>query len=834
MSHAGHALAARQLAALAAVSNGVVEVLPEHANNDNDLVIALDLRDIPRGPGIKVRSRERFRLIIPETFPFAPPAVAVLHGRWRGTPHVNWGRHLCLYAASSVEWNPSDGIRGLLDRLVTWLERAAAGTLDPDGQPLHPPAAFPSAQAGHLIVHPDLGARTPWRRHAGPGPSISYAWCVSSPGRIEVVQWLDELDAFHRVLADDVQAVDEQGRPYLLIPAMLVDDQITWEYPSSARELAAGLESVGYPRDRLLRDLTWASSLNRLLRWAEDPDTDDPDTDPVVMLLGTPSRRVEGDTRLAHLVAWNLDAFGAEVASMLGRAKVLDDKEITGRVLNRAHQWLDTAKVRWMTVHEARPEVARRRDEGTALSWIRGKRILVLGAGALGAPIAEHCVRAGAKTLSIIDRGTVNPGILVRQPYTYNDIGQSKAYVLAARLNTLAPHPTTTAAHRDAVAVFAAGSFAAENVDLIIDATADVGVRSALERTRKSRRDDWPPVATMIIGHRADHGLLTVSAPGAAGAGHDVLRRTSIRARGPQASTWNDIADDFFPDPPRTEMFFPEPGCSAPTFVGSAAELGNLASSMLIQAVQIISAGPGHQAAMTAAAVRRPSANAHPTPATPLLTWDDDLVCIDPESGYEVRICADALTQMQIETRRGARVRGPEIETGGMLLGAFDDAVGVVHIDAATGPPPDSLLSQTYFEHGVAGAQELLDHHHRRTNGLTTFTGMWHTHPCGSARPSATDEAGMTTITSLSQGSRRALMLILGGPEPVWNAWRDGAGAPHLYARIVENRPSANTLAAPATMAPPPGRYFSGGYAYPPAETSGSARRRRTWTWRRR
>ncbi|RSN64669.1 ThiF family adenylyltransferase [Actinomadura sp. WAC 06369] len=832
MSHVGYQLAARQLTALAAVSGGVVEVLAEHAEA-GELVIALDVRDIPRGPGIRLRNRERFRLRVPETFPFTPPTVRVLHDRWRKSPHVQWGSHLCLYAAVSVEWNPGDGVRGLLERLVTWLERAAAGTLDPDGQPLHPPTVYLSAEAGDIIVHPDLGARTPWAQAADPGPSTMYAWCVRDLDRVEVIDWLDERDAFARVFAKDVQPVDERGRPYFLIPMMLVDDHIAWEYPVRARDLAAALHSVGYPREALLQDLTWSSRLNRRLRRAEDPDTDDPDTDPVAMLLGTPSRRIEGDARLAHLVAWNLDALGADVACLMGYAQKLEDRKLTGRVLELAHHWLDTAAVRWMRVHEARAEVTRRRDAGSPLSWLHGKRILVLGAGALGAPVAEHCVRAGAMHLTVLDRGTVNPGILVRQPYTFDDIGLSKARALATRLNTLTRQPTTTGTHQDAIAVLVGSSFNPDNFDLIIDATADAGVRAALERARTSRRDDWPHVVTMIIGHRAEHGLLAVSSPQAIGAGHDVLRRTAIRARITQDTAWRDIADDFFPDPPRTEMFFPEPGCSAPTFVASAADAGALAAGMLTQAIQVVSATPRDRGAMTAAAVRQPSAGARGHAGIPLLAWDDDVTCLDTGAGYEVRICADALTQMRIETRRGARVRGNTIETGGMLLGAFDDAVGVVHVDVATGPPPDSLLSQHYFEHGTAGAQELIDHHNRRTKGLTTFVGMWHSHPYGQARPSAIDEAGMTTITSLAGGSRRAVMLILGGPEAVWNAWKDGIGTPHLYARIVENRQPADSESPPRQPDRPPGRYFTGGYSYPITGQDGHPPRRRL-RWRRR
>jgi hypothetical protein len=104
---------------------------------------------------------------------------------------VQWGRYLCLYAAPSVEWLPADGMRGLLDRLLTWLERAAAGTLDPDGQPLHPPTAYPKAN-GFVIVTSNLGDRVP--RAAEPGGAVvrQFAWCVRDGDRVDLLAWLTD------------------------------------------------------------------------------------------------------------------------------------------------------------------------------------------------------------------------------------------------------------------------------------------------------------------------------------------------------------------------------------------------------------------------------------------------------------------------------------------------------------------------------------------------------------------------------------------------------------------------------------------------------------------
>ena len=78
-----------------------------------------------------------------------------------------------------------------------------------------------------------------------------------------------------------------------------------------------------------------------------------------------------------------------------------------------------------MKVYENRPEVTRRRDDNTASTWLQDKRVLILGCGALGAPIAEHCVRAGVTALTVADYGSVSPGILVRQPFADADIGRA-------------------------------------------------------------------------------------------------------------------------------------------------------------------------------------------------------------------------------------------------------------------------------------------------------------------------------------------------------------------------------------------------------------------------
>jgi len=200
------------------------------------------------------------------------------------------------------------------------------------------------------------------------------------------------------------------------------------------------------------------------------------------------------------------------------------------------------------------------------------------------------------------------------------------------------------------------------------------------------------------------------------------------------------------------------------------------------------------------------------------LQWANDLVLADESGLYEVRITARAVAEMRAEARRGARVRGGRVETGGMLLGAVDEGTQTVHVDVATGPSPDSRLSAYHFDHGTLGTQEIVEDSRATTGKRVGFIGMWHTHPHGVARPSPTDEAGMAQIVSPDGTGRRALMVILGGDTRTWSRWLEQGSAPDLYARIVQRSSAGAGHDNQEFPFPSTAHWFPGGYAYPAAQ----------------
>ncbi|MBI5700548.1 molybdopterin-synthase adenylyltransferase MoeB [Candidatus Saganbacteria bacterium] len=75
---------------------------------------------------------------------------------------------------------------------------------------------------------------------------------------------------------------------------------------------------------------------------------------------------------------------------------------------------------------------------GKGQEKLLASKVLVLGAGGLGSPIAAYLAGAGVGTLGIVDSDVVEMNNLHRQIiYTTDDIGKEKATVAAARLSKM-------------------------------------------------------------------------------------------------------------------------------------------------------------------------------------------------------------------------------------------------------------------------------------------------------------------------------------------------------------------------------------------------------------
>lgn len=675
--------------------------------------------------GLPLRKREPLWLYIPPKFPRDYPTVYAVHTRFAGYPHVQWGTYLCMYRAPDVEWAPKDGMYGFVDRLNKWFGAAARNELDPDDAPLHPPVVYNQSLSGFTIVVRE-----------------------NVPDEAEGAFWLGTaaLRNIHKSRYDLVgwnKIIDEIGDGNIGAAAVLLNQPFPIEYPKSVNALVDELNRHGIDFGSLYVILKF-----HVLALPQDK--------PLFVVLGTPMRRRDPKGPLRHhLAIWKVDE---EAVHALRELIVqTDDRD---EAIKEFVQWSLTANVAWTQVDEAREEVTFGRDAKSQIAWVRDKNVLLLGCGALGSHAAEYLVRAGVGRLTLVDNDVVSSGVLTRQQYSDADVGRLKSYACRDNLQAIAPDCEIEARLENLK--YGVLTEFGRKFDLIIDATASRAVADTIEE--ELRADPVaPPLLAMSVSAKAEIGRLIVRPSQALGGHRTVIRNAQLKSyANPQHS---DLARAFWPRPNEVEFFQPEPGCSEPTFQGSAADMACHASSLLnLGLAELAKGDPTTTVAAfapqsTSGASNRRFLFKKPTLHTEL------------NHGYSVLCSPDAERVLMSEVARSARVNGDEVETGGLLFGEIDDGLGQLWIDKVTGPPPDSHLSPELFICGTDGTQERSDLEKRRSGGASRFVGIWHTHPVSPPLPSTIDLGAMLSILIESETPpRHTVMLILGHAKtnPEW------------------------------------------------------------------
>jgi predicted acylesterase/phospholipase RssA len=517
-------------------------------------------------------------------------------------------------------------------------------------------------------------------------------------------------------------------------------------YPQGVREVIDELEARGVPRARLLLLLKLAAHFNG-------------EGAPLYVVIGAPMRGIRGSGELKqHLEVWRLGATVADALRLVLRTiGESEELQALGENLETAIlAWADIARVDWCFAIEARQEVVVARDTDTPAAWFRDRVVAVWGCGALGGRVAESLVRAGVKRLALRDKAIVRPGILIRQPFADADIGRNKAEALADALRKIRPDLDITTSRGDIVGALDRPDWC-DGADVLIDTTGSEAVLAKLELRRKDVVEgSRPAIAAMVIGHEARNGFAVVADRRHTGGPYDLSRYAKI-----WASSRPDLAhfaDEFWPAA-RRKPFQPEPGCSEPTFVGSAADVGALAGLLLNHIAEMLR---DESASGKARFISLPRLGVDAL-ALAAASWDPHIVVHDPHAGYEVRISPEAFAELRAWVSHSARTAGAETETGGYLFGERDEATKILWISEASGPPPDSEASRDAFVCGIEGVEAVNSEKQQRTRSSVRLVGIWHAHPEGAPLPSPTDIGGISRVIADSAApSARALMMIVG------------------------------------------------------------------------
>lgn len=106
------------------------------------------------------------------------------------------------------------------------------------------------------------------------------------------------------------------------------------------------------------------------------------------------------------------------------------------------------------------------------------------------------------------------------------------------------------------------------------------------------------------------------------------------------------------------------------------------------------------------------------------------------------------------------------VETGGIIIGAYNSTRNCALVSLVTDPPPDSKAGMTWFYRGLKGLQELIN---KKWKNNLYYLGEWHFHPFATANPSATDIGQMIKNSrDVKYQCPEPILLIIGGSKEAY------------------------------------------------------------------
>jgi len=397
--------------------------------------------------------------IFPHQLPFAVPADVPYRGAKICVATDSEGN---LRADAEAEPRAAeDRLAWHIYRALGWIERASNGTLLAPGDPFELPfyrSAGPALFAFREGPE-DLGRWASTAATVGVGDlrrldiQGSVIWILTA------LRSLDGTLLFEPSWGLRVTSMQSESRTalWLRVPQLVV--RAPYAAPSTWQELSETLSDQGV---KLFADLRRGTAAFH--DGARHP-----------LLIGFPvPELVDGAPRQMHWLAVDLPLLEQRAANGFRPG------EIGLWVASSQGTFSPAADVPWATSQNWHPsELATRGQFGDNLTTAR---ILLIGGGALGSPVAELLVRAGVINLTILDAEPFEVGNLVRHTLTIDNLGQPKAEALASRLN--AASPSAAVVGRAVSAELQMDTAFLTDFDLVIETTGDHRILELLARVK--------------------------------------------------------------------------------------------------------------------------------------------------------------------------------------------------------------------------------------------------------------------------------------------------------------------------------------------------------------
>jgi integrative and conjugative element protein (TIGR02256 family) len=703
----------------------------ECRKNGTDEVIVFDVEvELGQRRVHAIERTERIAAVFSTTDDHTPEVLALRSDFPDDVPHLNMRDHefrsLCLYDERWRDLKRRWTAPAFVETIRQWLALTAKGTLHADDQALEP---LLSGAAGWIVIPHDIFssansddvlalsiAATKFDKtgcfviaeRPQPQATNRQVNCVATTFRGEPQQHgiirrkppdLEQLD--HVLCNAGIRLLDELR---LRIPAWLKHAEQAASHKAEQEAKTAALLN-----SRLIM-ITW-------LPKTRGPEGEPEGRDVWSFITADTIRQIGADIGL-----W--DVQGAQIGRLIG-----GDSSRTG--LNTVVEMLSTC----LTL--SRGAAARM----NGLEAQDDRRIVAIGAGALGSQVIDNLARSGFGKWTIVDDDRLLPHNVARHVLNHEAVGFPKATAMSMVANAITDD--VDAFESIDVDVLCPGDEEARlqermsEADLLLDMAASVTVSRFLGRdvTSSARR-------TSVFLNTSGQDLVILAENNARTIPMDALEMQFYRA----LVSNGDLASHFEPRDLRIRY-----GQSCRD-VTSRIPQTRMSLHAAIAAHEIKQLSGSAEAAIT------------------IWRSADDMsvqrIDVAPLPILEQRFNGWTLVTDQGVLDRVANLRTSRLrnETGGVFVGSFDLERKIVYVVDTIPSPPDSKEWPMLYIRGCRGLKPRVEAVSKQTDGMLQYVGEWHSHANRrSTRPSKDDMKVFAWLTEvMDPDGLPGLMMIVG------------------------------------------------------------------------
>lgn len=689
-------------------------------------VIVVDCCDgtIPSRNSVGIRNRERLALFYCSGFPHE---VRALRRDFPVTLHQNHilsgePASLCLYfepwSAVERDWTPQRH----LERILWWLRETALGTLHRSDQPLEYLYFTPPYD---IVLPPNFLEKT-----ATDGQLLSF-FPIQCPGTKPRIIWGD-------FIQDSL--VKKYNLPFgdfLVISPQPLNHGPVQRHPQTLGEFHDQFKERG---SEIIGDIK-AALRNKVTSAGIEKQTDVS----TLLLVITSVRRApdqppERSETQAFFIHADIATIGIASGALIdGRnGKFYVDYSIGETESAEKNKWQDFVIEPIGVKIAVTPEFSRNASD--VLSEKAQFRGVLAGVGALGSVLADFWAREGWGEWTYVDDDYVFPHNVVRHIARNEHIGRSKVETVRdltngiyypGQISNIAIHAKISDRSNERLAEMLTSA------DLIVDATTTLEVPRDL-----SVQESAPRTASVFLTPSGHGSVLLIE---------DHEKSVPLHALESQyyRAVLNAMWGANHLKGHAGELWVGA-GCRDISAVISY-ELVQLHGSMLARQLRKLAAKDESQMRVWELDDASGTLTSYNLPVSKVIIEQHGKWCVVWDNDLRDKFFA-------------MRAHSLPNETGGIILGYFDQKLKMLHLVDALPAPSDSESSVNGFTRGTKGLREDHEECLRRTAHVVDYVGEWHSHPRGVT--ACASELDMDLIAHLStmmaQAGLPAIMIIVG------------------------------------------------------------------------